>query len=161
VSGLANGVDTAAHKSTVEASGRTVAVLPGDINEIYPASNKKLSENMANKGALLSEVSDKINIHRSRFIQRNRITSGLCEKVIIWASGESGGTIHQAKYAKQQAKPILLYDPDLSDGQSPEKIKNMWAHTFTSMDEMRELVRRDVSEFNTPNYESKTIDDLN
>ncbi|WP_327052308.1 DNA-processing protein DprA [Halomicrococcus gelatinilyticus] len=140
VSGLANGVDEAAHKSTLEAEGKTIAVLPGHIEKVYPKSNKEIGEQIPENGALVSEVSKKVRINRGRFVERNRITSGLTTAVIIGASGETGGTIHQAKFAQSQNLPILLYDPEEDDGQSPEKLKEMGAKTFSNLNELEELV---------------------
>lgn len=140
VSGLANGVDEAAHRSTLEANGKTIAVLPGHIEKVYPKSNKEIGEQIPRNGALVSEVSKKVRINRGRFVERNRITSGLSKAVVIGASGETGGTIHQAKFAQSQNVPILLYDPEKDDGQSPEKLKQMGAKTFSNLDELEELV---------------------
>lgn len=140
VSGLANGVDEAAHRSTLEAKGKTIAVLPGHIEKVYPKSNKEIGEQIPENGALVSEVSKKVRINRGRFVERNRITSGLSKAVVIGASGETGGTIHQAKFAQSQNVPILLYDPEKDDGQSPDKLKQMGAKTFSNLDELEKLV---------------------
>lgn len=120
VSGLAEGIDTAAHKGSV--NKHTIAVLPGSLNNIYPSKNKGLAKEISNKGALVSEVSDKIDINPGRFVERNRIISGMSRALIVGASGQEGGTIHQAEYADQQRRPIFLYSPGVDDGQSPDKL---------------------------------------
>ncbi|AEH39175.1 DNA processing protein DprA [Halopiger xanaduensis] len=141
VSGLANGVDESAHRSAIESNGDTIAVLPSHIENIYPKSNVPLGEEIPSNGALISEVTSKIGIHRGRFVERNRITSGLCKAVIIGASGDSGGTVHQAKFADSQNIPIFLYDPKNGDGQSPDKLDKYGVHRFESLEELEDLVQ--------------------
>lgn len=146
VSGLANGIDTAAHEGAIEVGGRTTAVLPGGIQTIRPSSNQKLGESIPEHGALVAEVSDKERIHRGRFVERNRITSGLSISVVIGASGETGGTIRQAEFAQSQSRPRYLYDPEKSDGQSPEKLDNFGVVRFSSTKELMKLLDDDWRE---------------
>lgn len=146
VSGLANGIDTAAHEGAIEANGQTTAVLPGGIRTIRPASNRELGKKIPDHGALVAEVSDKERIHRGRFVERNRITSGLSISVIIGASGETGGTIRQAEFARDQSRPRYLYDPRKEDGQSPKKLDDLGFLRFSSTEELMELLDEDWRE---------------
>ncbi|EMA68827.1 SMF family protein [Halorubrum aidingense JCM 13560] len=146
VSGLANGIDTAAHEGAIEADGQTTAVLPGGIQTIRPASNRELGEKIPNHGALIAEVSDKQSVHRGRFVERNRITSGLSISVIIGASGKTGGTIRQAEFAQNQSRPRFLYDPEEDDGQSPEKLDDLGFVRFSSTNELIDLLDDDWRE---------------
>ena len=157
VSGLANGVDERAHQSTIDQEGVTYAVLPGDVNNIYPESNYRIARKMREKGAVLSEVSEKIDIHRGRFVDRNRITSGLCQAVIVGASKDSGGTVHQSRFTKNQGRKLLLYDPDYDDGQSPEKIKDMGAETFSDPSELDKLLDSEV-DYDEPDVKDYNLD---
>lgn len=140
VSGLANGVDEAAHQSALDAGGKTIGVLPGHVEKIYPKSNQPIGESIPENGALVSEVSEKVSINRGRFVERNRITSGLSRAVIIGASRDTGGTIRQAEFAQSQNVPILLYDPEEDDGQSPDELKEMGAKTFNTLEELETLL---------------------
>lgn len=161
VSGLANGVDEAAHEGALKAGGDTAAILPGHVEKIRPASNKKLGKEIREKGALVSELSKKKSIHRGRFVERNRITSGISSAVIIGASGETGGTIHQADFAKEQDKPRFLYDPEKDDGQSPDKLLKKGFETFQSVDDLEALLNK---KFVPPNGGSTGVlrlDDFN
>ena len=134
-SGLANGIDTNGHRGALK-KGKTVAVLPGDVENIYPGSNRSLASQIEENGALISEVSENVDIHRGRFVERNRIISGLSKAVVIGASTESGGTIHQARFSKQQGRPILLYYRE-EDNQSPDKlIRTMNAKPFRTLQDL-------------------------
>ncbi|WP_207588505.1 DNA-processing protein DprA [Halomontanus rarus] len=145
VSGLANGVDAAAHQGALDAGGETVAVLPGEVQKIVPAGNRDLGDQIREQGALVSETSSKVGIHRGRFVERNRVTSGISTAVIIGASGETGGTIHQADFAQEQEKPRFLYDPEIDDGQSPTKVFDKGFRGFKNIDELKELLNSDFS----------------
>jgi DNA processing protein len=140
VSGLANGIDTVAHNGAIEAGGQTTAILPGGIQTIRPSSNKELGRSIPDHGALVAEISDMENIHRGRFVERNRITSGISISVIIGASGETGGTIRQAEFAEAQSRPRYLYSPERNDGQAPEKLDNFGVSRFSSTTELLELL---------------------
>lgn len=141
VSGLANGVDTAAHEGAIEAGGETVAALPGDIENVKPASNKELGKKITKNGALLSEVSTFAGFHKGRYLERNRITSALGRAVIVVASKDSGGTIKQAELALKQGKPRFVYKSPEDDGQTPKVlIQEMGFKEFESVSELTKLV---------------------
>lgn len=138
VSGLANGIDEMAHKGAIEASGTTIAVLPGGVETIRPSSNKGLAEDIVEYGSLVGEMSDETNIHRGRFVERNRITSGLSVAVVVVASKNSGGTVRQAEFAKEQSRPRFMYDPGANDGQSPDKLARLGLKRFATIEEFHD-----------------------
>lgn len=141
VSGLANGIDEAAHQSSINNDGITVAVLPSDIKSIKPSSNEDLGKEITQQGALLSEISSLTGFHKGRYLERNRITSGLSDAVIIAASKDSGGTIKQAQLAAEQNKPRYLYVSPKSDNQSPKKlVEDLGFKTFNSVEELMDLL---------------------
>lgn len=160
VSGLARGVDTAAHEAALEAGGDTVAVLHSHVDDIHPASNRKLAKQITRNGSLVSEVSPEARMHPGRFVERNRITSGMSDAIIIGASGESGGTIHQARFAQQQGLPRFLYDPHIRDGQSPPKLERMGYRKFRSIDELEDLLDGGLEEFDERGPVPKTLNDF-
>src|SRR5688500_549817 len=84
VSGLALGIDSIAHQAAVDAGGTTIAIMPCGLNQVYPASHRKLAEQIiANGGALVSEYEPDKIAYPNQFIQRNRIVSGLSDGVLI------------------------------------------------------------------------------
>ena len=110
VSGLALGVDTEAHEGALAGSGDTIAVLPGHLDHITPMQNIGLAEEISKRGALVSEVTMNSYLHRGRFVERNRITSGISDAVLIVESVRRGGTLHQAKFSLGQGKPTFVID---------------------------------------------------
>jgi DNA processing protein len=107
VSGLARGIDTSAHAGAIDVGGTTLGVTAGHIEYVYPPENHELYDRVRLSGALVSEVTPFAPIHRGRFIERNRITSGLSEAVIIPEFHGTGGTLQQARFALEQGRPIL------------------------------------------------------
>lgn len=146
ISGLANGIDTMAHEGAIEGGGQTIAVLPGDVQSIRPSSNKDLAKKIPENGALVAELSEYEDIHRGRFVERNRITSGISIAVVVGASGETGGTVRQAEFARDQGRPRFVYDPGTDDGQSPEKIAHLGFKRFSSIQELDTLLNSEWDE---------------
>ena len=159
VSGLAYGVDAAAHEGALEAGGQTTAILPGDIETIRPSGNESLGKEIRKEGALVAELTDKKSMHKGRYLERNRLTSGISTAVIIGASGETGGTIHQADFAKEQERPRFLYDPKKDDGQSPDKLYNKGFVSFETVDQLEELLKGKFDPTNGISGET-TLDDF-
>lgn len=116
VSGLARGIDTEAQCGALEApKGKTISVLAW-MNPIYPAENAQLSNDVANRGALLSEryaPGLKFNSTRApgNFVERNRIISGISRCIIAVESGLDGGTVHQVKIAMAQGRKVFTVKP--------------------------------------------------
>ena len=101
VSGLALGIDSYAHKSTLSAGGKTIAVLPSGFNHIYPSSHRQLAKQIIQSGgALIStfQPDDKIAF-KSNFISRNRIIAGMSDTLLIPEAAENSGSLHTAKFA--------------------------------------------------------------
>ncbi|NLZ31390.1 MAG: DNA-processing protein DprA [Methanomicrobiales archaeon] len=111
VSGLARGTDTRAHEAALNLGGETIAVLPGDIENIVPGTNRELAGRISRSGALISEITSLTTMHRGRYIERNRITSGLARAVIVIETASSGGSIRQAETAFRQGVPVYAVRP--------------------------------------------------
>jgi len=108
VSGLARGIDTASHIGAIKAEGRTYAVLGCGFNHIYPPENKKLSEEILEKGALISEYSPDTRVTTGRLISRNRIIVGLAQSVVVGElDKKSRGTINAAERARELGKLLF------------------------------------------------------
>lgn len=110
VSGLALGIDTEAHIGTLEANGKTIAVLANGLDTITPKENKKLAEEILQKeGLLVSEYPINTKTFRAAFVQRDRIQSGLSIAVCPVQTDIEGGTQHTIKFARKQNR--LLFCP--------------------------------------------------
>lgn len=106
VSGLARGVDTAAHEGALEAGGDTIAVLGNGLDIIYPPENLDLYRRIERNGAVLSEFCFGRRADRQTFPMRNRIVSGLCQGVLIVESDVNGGSMITARFALEQNRQV-------------------------------------------------------
>ena len=118
VSGLARGIDTIAHRTTVEGGGRTISVLGSGIDVIYPAENKRLTEEICEKGTLISEFKLGTKPDRGNFPQRNRIISGLAHATVVVEAGDRSGAILTALNAVDQNRDIFSVPGRITDKQS-------------------------------------------
>jgi DNA processing protein len=107
VSGLARGIDTAAHEGALSVGGKTAAVLGTGIDIIYPSENLDLYRRIAETGAVLSEFPFGRKADRQSFAMRNRIVSGICEGVVVVESDVSGGAMITARFAGEQGRLIF------------------------------------------------------
>lgn len=108
VSGLAHGIDTAAHKAALSVGGRTVAVLGCGLDTIYPLENTGLADLIIKSGgAILSEYPLGYPALRENFANRNRIVSGMSKAVIVIEGAEQSGTLLTASHAAEQGKTVF------------------------------------------------------
>ena len=107
VSGLASGIDTCAHAGALAGSGKTIAVLGTDVLNIYPAKNRQLATDIRAQGCLLSEHPFRTSASPRNLVQRNRIISGLSVATIVIEARKTGGTLHTARFAQRQGRPLL------------------------------------------------------
>lgn len=108
ISGLALGVDSVAHRAALEVGGLTIAILPGSLEQIYPASHRRLAEQIvAGGGTLVSEYQGKGTPHKYQFIARNRLVAGLAQAVLITEAAQRSGSLHTAQFALEDGKDVL------------------------------------------------------
>lgn len=107
VSGMARGVDAAAHHGALAEGGRSIGVLGCGIDVVYPAENRKLFSAMASRGALVSEFSMGSRPLAENFPRRNRIISGLCRGVLVVEAAEGSGSLITAQCALEQGRDIF------------------------------------------------------
>lgn len=110
VSGLAMGIDTAAHEGAIAASGKTIAVLANGLNKIYPAQNENLAKKILElNGTLISEYPANTPSFPSQFLERNRIVSGLSSAVIVIEAPERSGSLVTARLAAEQGREVFVF----------------------------------------------------
>ncbi|MCM8820632.1 MAG: DNA-processing protein DprA [Candidatus Omnitrophica bacterium] len=107
VSGMARGIDTAAHKGTLKAGGKTVAVVGCGMRYCYPAENLSLSNEIAKTGAVITEFPSYIKPRPENFPQRNRIISGICRGVVVVEAGQKSGALITANLALEQGRDVF------------------------------------------------------
>jgi DNA processing protein len=106
-SGMARGIDTAAHKSALKVGGDTIAVFGCGVDMIYPAENRKLAEDLAVKGLLLSEFPMCSPAYPQNFPVRNRIISGMSTGVLVIEGAQYSGSSITAKMALEQQREVF------------------------------------------------------
>ena len=107
VSGLARGIDAAAHRGALAAGGRTVAVMGSGLLNIYPPEHAELALEVRDHGALVSELAPRMPPLASAFPQRNRLISGLALGVIIVEAAERSGALITARHAMEQGREVF------------------------------------------------------
>jgi DNA processing protein len=157
VSGLARGVDEWAHSGALEApKGRSIAVLAW-MEPIYPEEHVDLAKDIERRGAILSETF-KSPLNKSapaRFVQRNRITSGISRCVVAVESDEEGGTVHQVRIALAQKRKVFALQPEGNERAKRgfETFINMGATAIKSAKEVLDFLSRE-----SPNTENSRLD---
>lgn len=107
VSGLARGIDTAAHEAALLVGGKTVAVLGNGMDIIYPPENLTLYRQIAESGAILTEFPFTRRADRQSFAMRNRIVAGMSDAVVVVESDVSGGAMITARFAGEQGRLLF------------------------------------------------------
>lgn len=118
VSGLALGVDTAAHLGALAATrGRTVAVMGSGVLKVYPILNRALARQVIAHGLILSEVQPMVDVSSAQLVARNRIISGLSRTVIVVQTEADGGAMYAARSAFAQGRSVYAIDLPYSGNQ--------------------------------------------
>ena len=119
VSGLAYGIDTCVATTTLNAGGKTIAVLAGGLDSIYPSSNLGLANKIVeNGGLLISEYRPKVKPAQYSFINRNRIVSALGLGTLIIEAGKTSGTMATAKHALEQGRELFVVPGNITSIES-------------------------------------------
>jgi len=118
VSGLARGVDSAAHRGALSVNGITVAVLGCGADLVYPAEHRALAREIATSGAVVSELAPRTAPLPMFFPQRNRIISGLSRAIVVVEAGEKSGSLITARCALEQGRDVLAVPGNVLNGRN-------------------------------------------
>jgi DNA processing protein len=140
VSGLASGIDSAAHLSAIKSGGSTIAILGCGIFNIYPPENEILADNIATRGLLISEYPPEKRVKAMRLVLRNRLISALARAVIVTQVGsERRGELRTAQYAVKQGKPLFIADPE--GNLESETIRDSHALLIKGIEAVDEIIK--------------------
>ena len=145
VSGLATGIDTAAHTAALNVGGKTIAVLASGLQTIYPPQNQKLAETIIANGALVSEYEPGTPIEPWQFVTRNRIISGLSTAVFIVEGSHKSGAMITAKHAIDQNREIMALPGPINhpNSQGPNYLIKNGALCVTEADDIIQVLDLD------------------
>lgn len=149
VSGLALGIDSVAHKATLDAGGKTIAILANGLDTIYPSTNRDLGEKIINSGgAIISEYEPGEPAMRYRFLERNRLVSGLSDAIIVTEASNHSGTFATVKFALEQGREIFAVPGNITSplSQGCNMLIKQGAHPVTSVDDILEVIAPDILE---------------
>src|SRR5205814_9394370 len=118
VSGLARGVDSAAHRGALSAGGVTVGIMGSGVDVMYPPEHAALAREMQQRGAIVSELVPGTPPHKQFFPLRNRIISGLSRAVLIVEAGEKSGSLITARCALEQGRDVLAVPGNVLSGRN-------------------------------------------
>ena len=107
VSGLARGIDSAAHKAALEAGGRTVAILGSGLDRVYPQRNIGIAQKITERGALLTEYPPGVSALPQHFPRRNRVISGICKGVVVVEAAFKSGAMLTVSWALEQNREVF------------------------------------------------------
>jgi DNA processing protein len=154
VSGLAKGIDAAAHSAAIQAGGKTIAVIGTPLNRMYPKENALLQEGIALNYLLISQVPvfrySKQDFRRNRtfFPERNKTMSALTEATIIVEAGQTSGTLIQARAALKQRRKLFILEGSFQNPALtwPLEFESMGAIRVRKYEDIREILLTDVHE---------------
>jgi DNA processing protein len=141
-SGLAAGIDAAAHTATLEAGGRTLAVIGTGVDRVYPAGHARLQRTIAERGAVISCFWPDQAPTRQSFPLRNGVMSGLTQATVIVEASATSGTRAQARRALAHGRPVCLASKLLAQPWARELAERPNVHVADTANEIRTVIER-------------------
>ena len=141
VSGLADGIDTQAHLSCLEAGGRTVAVLGTGVDIVYPRRNQELYSQILKQGLVLSEYPAGTPPDRTRFPRRNRIIAGISRAVMVMEAPTRSGALITARFANDYGRDVYVLPGRLDDDKSQGCLRLLNQGAQPLLKELDELLK--------------------
>lgn len=144
-SGLARGIDTAAHCASIENNYKTIAVLGTPVTKVYPKENVELQNLISKYGLLVSQFPPSSPVQRWHFPMRNAIMSGISLATAIVEAGETSGALKQADYALKQNRLVFIPQSALDNDSItwPKKyIQRKGARSFSKLDELLGMLKK-------------------
>ncbi|OGW75269.1 MAG: DNA protecting protein DprA [Omnitrophica bacterium RBG_13_46_9] len=118
ISGMARGIDSAAHRGAIRARGRTIAVMGSGHGHIYPPENRGLYEDIVKNGAVISEFRQDMPPLKANFPRRNRIISGMSKGVVVVEAAERSGALITVDFALEQGREVFAMPGNISSMKS-------------------------------------------
>lgn len=166
ISGLALGIDSLAHAAALDAGGSTIAVMPGGVDRVYPASHRWLAERMvATGGALISEYASGTLPAKHHFVARNRIVAALSDALLVVEAAERSGTLITAEYALDIGLPVMAVPGPINSPTSvgTNRLIDMGAKLVTSARDVVAELGLDISQtataYRAPDAASQAVID--
>ena len=143
VSGGAYGIDTASHIGALAGGGKTICVLAGGVNRLYPKDNKKLFDQISTSGLLISEVLPNVVSKPYRFLIRNRLIAALSKATVVVEAEFVSGSIRTARDAAEIFRPVFAIPGEVTSALSEgchRLIAERIADIATNLDEILEII---------------------
>jgi DNA processing protein len=142
VSGLAAGIDTAAHMAALDSGGRTIAVIGTGLDRCYPAENRGLQQRIAADGAVVSQFWPDAPASRHGFPMRNAVMSGLALATVVIEASQHSGVRTQVRAALAHGRPVLLHESLLTHGWARDCAGRGGVHVFGGAGEIVGVIER-------------------
>jgi DNA processing protein len=143
VSGLARGIDTAAHSAALDSTGRTIAVIGTGVKRAYPPENQALQARISRQGAVVSQFWPEAPPSRRTFPMRNAVMSGLSLASVIVEAAHTSGSRMQARLALEHGRPVFLPDTLVEEQEWARSVATRpGAHVFQTPDQITTAVER-------------------
>ncbi len=142
VSGLAEGIDTSAHKAAIEEGGHTIAVLGTSLDRVYPQKNSRLQEVIMRHHMAISQFPMGYPTQRKNFVIRNRLMALISDASIIVEAGDTSGSLHQGWEALRLGRPLFIWSSIMNDSSLswPKKMLEYGAMVLTDPKEVLDVL---------------------
>ncbi len=142
ISGLALGIDAEAHGAALEAGGRTIAVLPCGLDDVYPPEHRSLAARIIRQGALLSVFPPGTPAEKKNFAPRNQVISGLARGVLVTEAGSESGALLTARAAMEQGREVFAVPGNITlrSSSGANRLIQEGAHAALSAEDVLEVL---------------------